>query len=399
MDKLAWLKDKYNSLTPFYKFVVIAAFFCVLLFFLLLNLSLFIPKKITPKKVPPPIPVFNPSPSAQVSTLPIRPGATPAATELQGLSVSSPAVKDNFIYYLSDGQTTFYKASLDGKVKQPLTDTLVAQIKEVIWSPDKSAAILKIENNKYFLGKNSSPFLSEEDDNLALTNWYYHFADKSFKKLDSRIGPIDFSADGSLIAYLKKDSDGSLNKLYTASADGSNEQFVTTLEESIQDNLIFLDRDNILTYAHPDGYGKNFIYLTNLVSKTSQKLTSDGLTFGAKPSPKRNFVLAQTVKEDPEVFYRSFLSVIEVPTKKLTVLDIQTSPDLAAWSADSKFIYAYESGKLRRIDAASLAKESIDLPAQFSSLKIDKGSMIVSEDNSTLFFASSGKLYRLPLKQ
>lgn len=397
MDKINQIKDKFNRLTSGGKLLFVTVIAMVLIIFLFFILALNIPK-VVPKKVLPPIPVFNPTPSARVGTFPAKPGSNPSVSQLQGLSVTSPVIKDNFIYYLSDGGTTFYKTSLDGKDKQQLTDTLVAQIKQVIWSPDKSSAILKMENNKYFLGKNNSQFFSEEDENLAITNWYYNFSDKSFKKLDSKIIPISFSPDGSKLAYIKEGEQHDLNRLFIANPDGSDEQFILTLEESIQDSLTFLDKDNLISFARPHGYGRNFLYITNLATKTSQKLTSDGFTFGANPSPKGNLVLAQTVKPDPDVFYKNFLSVVEVQNKQLTVLDIQTSPDLAAWSQDGNNIYAFESSKLWVIDANSLSKQLINLPLDFQNLKVDGSSMLVSSDNTALFFASEGKLYSLQLK-
>lgn len=398
MDRLNQLVDKFNNLTFGRRLIVIAiagGVLIVVLFFILTLAS----SKPAPKKTLPPIPVFNPSASPHVALVFPTPGATqtPTVSQLQGISVTFPSLKDNFVYYLSDGGTTFYKVSLDGKIKQQLSDTLIAQIKQVIWSDDKSSAILKIENNKYFLGKNDSPFLSQEDDNLVLTNWYYNFTDKSLKKLDSKIGPIAYLPDSNKIAYIKEGED-ELNKLYIAKSDGSNEQFITTLPEIIQDNLSFLDRDHVLTFATPHGYGKNFIYLTNQTTKQTQKLTEDGFTFGANPSPKGNAVLAQTVKEDPEVFYKNFLSVINIQNRQMTVLEIQTSPDLAAWSPDGNTIYAFEQGKLWAIDTTSLSKNFLNLPAEFSNLKVDSGSVMISPDNSTIFFTSDNRPYSLQMK-
>lgn len=399
MDRLSQLVDKFNNLTPARKLIVMATAGSVLIAILIFIVVL-ASSKPTPKKPLPPIPVFNPSASPRVAPLFPTPGPiqTPAVSQLQGMSVAFPNLKDNFIYYLSDGGTTFYKVSLDGKTKQQLSDTLVAQIKQVIWSADKSSAILKIENNKYFLGKNNSPFLSQADDNLAITNWYYNFEQKNFKKLSSKIEPISYSPAGDKITYTKKGEEGDLNKLYTANPDGSNEQFITTLPEIIQDNISFLDKDNVLTFATPHGYGRNFIYVTNLTTKQTQKLTEDGFTFGANPSPKGNAVLAQTVKEDPEVFYKNFLSVINIQSKQLTVLEIQTSPDLAAWSSDGNTIYAFETGKLWAVDSASLSKNSLNLPTEFSNLKVDGGSVLVSSDNSTIFFTSDSRLYSLQIR-
>lgn len=399
MDRLNQLVDQFNNLTFGRRLVVIAiaggVLIVVLLFILILASS-----KPAPKKTLPPIPVFHPSASPQVAPVFPTPGATqtPTVSQLQGISVTFPSLKDNFIYYLSDGGTTFYKVSLDGKIKQQLSDTLVTQIKQVIWSNDKSSAILKIENNKYFLGKNNSPFLSQEDDNLVLTNWYYNFTDKSFKKLDSKIGPIAYIPDSSKIVYIKESAGDELNKLYIANSDGSNEQLITTLPEIIQDNLSFLDKDNILTFATPHGYGRNFIYLTNLTTKQTQKLTEDGFTFGANPSPKGDAVLAQTVKEDPEVFYKNFLSAINMQNRQMTVLEIQTTPDLAAFSPDGNTIYAFEQSKLWVIDSTSLSKNFLNLPAEFSRLKVDSDSVMVSPDNSTIFFTSDGRLYNLQIK-
>lgn len=403
MDKFNQLKERFNSLTPFKKIAVIALASGILLMILLLILASVSPRKASKKPVVP-IPVFNLSPSPGLGPLPPQPRptstpqASPPVSSLQGLSVMFPSLKDNFIYYLSDGETTFYKASLDGKTKQQISDVLIAQIKQVIWSPDKSSVILKIENNRYFLGKNNSPFLSQEDDNLTLTIWYYNLADKSFKKLDSKIRSIAYSTSENKIAYLKEDAEGSLNKVYTSDPNGASEQRITTLPEQIQNNIVFLDKENVLTFAAPEGYGRNFIYLTSLTAKSTQKINDDGFTFGANPSPKGDLILAQTVKKDPEVFYKDFLSVINTQSKALTVLDIQSSPALAAWAPDGNTIYAFETGKLWVIDAYDFSKKVLDLPGEFSNLKIDADSVIVSSDNSAILFTSNSKLYSIQIR-
>lgn len=393
------LVDMFNSLTPLKKIVMISLTLGLLLLILFFVLVSIIPKKIAPT-APLPIQVFYPSssPAAKSFIPPSKAVLTPVISQFPNLSASFPVLTGGFIYYLSDGGTTFYKISLDGKEKIPLSDTLITQIKQVIWSPDKTSVILKIENNKYFLGKNNSPFFSQTDENLSLTNWYYNLADKSFKKLDSRIEPIAYSPDGSKLAYVKTGENNNLNTLYYSNIDGSNEQFIAILPEIIQDSLIFLDSENVLTYTTPHGYGKNYIYMTSLTTKATQKLTDDGFTFKANPSPKGNLVLVQTVKPDPDVFYRNFLSVVGVQDRKTTVLEIQTSPDLAAWSPDGNTIYAFETDKLWIIDPVSLSKKSINLPAQLLNLKIDEKSIMVSADNSAIFFTSNNKLYSFQLK-
>lgn len=399
MNPLNQFLDNLNIPAPFKKIAIITIVgvsgIIVLLFISALTTS-----KKTPKQIPPPVLIFSPVPSSVIN-LPsstTKPRVSPSTPPLSGLSVATPVIKDNFIYYLSDGGTTFYKASLDGRSKQALSENLIAQIKEVVWSPDRSSAILKIENNKYFLGKNNSPFLSQNDPNLAITYWYYNFADKNIQKLDSKIGPVAYSPSGDRIAYIKPDQGGNLNKLYISNPNGTNEQSVAILPELIQNNLIFLDKNNILTFATPEGYGRNFIYSTNLTTKTTQKTTDDGFTFGAIPSPKGNLFLAQTVKPDPEIFYKKFLSVVNIQNKTTNTLEIPTDLSLAAWSLDGNTFYAFTSNKLWVVDANNLSRSILNLPAEFSNLKIDGSSTMISPDNSTIFFTSNNKLYSFQLK-
>lgn len=396
MDRLVELKDKFNTLSPFQKVAAIVVLILIGSIMLIMIVASILPKKPAQRQPLPPIPVFNPSPTPSVATSAAK---LSIPSPFQGTTVSSGTIKDDYVYYLSDGGTTFYKTSLDGKDKRPLTEPLVAQIKQVIWSPDKSSAILKIENNRYFLGKNNSPFLSETDENLAITNWLYNFSTGSFKKLDSSIEPIAYSPDGSRLVYIKADKEDNLNKVYTANADGISEQFIVELPELFQDNLVFINNDTILTYATPHGYGRNIIYTVNLIDKTYQKLIDNEFTFDAKPSPNGSFVLAQTVQKDPDVFYKNFLSLIDMQQRKLSILDIQTSPGLAVWSGDSNLFYAFESGKLWAINVSALTKQQVDVSDEFKNLKIDEGSLLFSSDNNALLFTSEGKLYSLKLNQ
>ena len=101
-------------------------------------------KKQEPKRDGGVIVIGNPT-IKPVITIPAAPtsGEKINPVILQGTSIFYPALYQNYIYYLSDAGTRFYKIKTDGKEKAPISDVLVAQIKNVTWSQDGLSALYK----------------------------------------------------------------------------------------------------------------------------------------------------------------------------------------------------------------------------------------------------------------
>lgn len=311
-----------------------------------------------------------------------------------GSSVHFLTYYNNFLYYLSDGYSTFYKVSLDGTNKQAISDPLIAKIDGVAWSPDKTSAILTIENDKYFLGKNNSPFFSPNDTSDT-TVWYYDFQTKQAKKLNSSINTIAFSPNGQKIAYFKRSEFN--NKLYTASPDGSNETAIVSTLKAFQTEDAFLNDNQIISYTNPEGYGSNYVYLIDLNTKQVIQLNSDGLTFGDTTSPKGDKIITTTMKQQ-DIVYMPYLSVIDVQNKQLKVLDQLSAPSpVSAWAPDGSSFFVIDNGNLLEYDASTYQKQSQPLPGNVTGSKIDPNSLVITTDNNTAYFTAEGVLYKITL--
>lgn len=401
----------YKTLSPKIKILIFSLVGILLL--LIITLIILSSKNANPTN--PLVPIFNPSPqnlSTQgpqnnnqiISNIPvsiqpitsIRTDPSPDPNSIKGVSIKFPSLYQNYIYYLSDDQTTFYKISLNGKDKQQISDYLQARIIRVSWSPDKKSAILTLVNNQYNLSKFNSPFYSAKDPDLALTNWYYDFMTKKVIQLDSKISSPIFLGNSNQIAYLKTDNGASKNKIYTASPDGSNEQAVISIPELRQDILIWVGHNQLLSYAAPEGYGRNYIYLSNLDNKTVGIINKNGLDYGAIVSLQVDKIITQNVDNSnpPDYIYK--LNLIDLNTKQETPLGIAADINSTAWSMDGNIIFVLTPPSLLAVDIKSLTKKQIPLPADYSNLKIDNDNpLLVSPDNHSLFFTSNQLLYKI----
>lgn len=400
--------DWFKNLPTQFKIALLGG---VLIFFFLLILITFpLFNKGKPLPGTPSIPIFNPSnqetsvlPTPSLATQPTirsvmslpNPNQPPKdVKQLQGTSVTFPSLYNGYIYYLSDAGTRFYKVSLDGKDKQPVSDPLHATVKQVVWSPDKSAVIIKILNDKFPLKRINSPFYSDSDPDLNLTNWYYNFNTKEIDKLSSLIGPATFSADATSLFYFKTDpSTGKINILYQSSLQGSNETSISQISQPNQDNLFFIPQNQVISYAEPEGYGRNYVYLTNIDNKNTTSLNSDGLTFNAVISPENNKLISQTV-DKTSLPYKFYLSLIDISSKRQTNTGILANINLTAWAQDGSIFYALDSDKkLWIVDPNTLQKTFIPFPDNYKDMKVDLNSLMVGPDKKSVYFTSQNILY------
>lgn len=317
----------------------------------------------------------------------------PSAQASHGNSVLFPSLLDNYIYYLSDNGTTFFKISLDGKDKQRVSDYLSSDIQSTTWSPDKKSVIMSVTNNTL---RKDNPFYSPNDPDLVPINWYYDLNNKSQKQLSTNIvSPIFLPNTGRLV-YLKTENNGVRNKLYSSNVDGTDENLILSYPELNQDVLVYAGNNQIISWANPEGFGKNYLYRVNLIDKTVEVISNSGLDFRAKTSPLGDQIITQTVDISKSPNYKFFLSLINLNTKSYTQLGVEADIKLSNWSGDGSFIYALTDNGLWIIDAKSFSKSLLPFPSTYQGLKPDvENGILVAPDNHAVFFTSDDLLYEL----
>ncbi len=313
---------------------------------------------------------------------------------LQGTSIFFPSLYQNFIYYLSDAGSRFYKVSIDGRDKLPISKTLIATIRDVEWAPDKTLAVLRVENNKYFLGKNKSPFLSEEDENMATTNWLYDFQKQNAIRLTTAALSFSFSPSGKLY-YIAVEQPGNAppqSVLYS---------FDNKTSSSLK-ILVFPERQNVLAVVsdllaissmEPDPFIRNITYhLIDLTRGTVSKIPSPGNIYGVLPSQSGKYIASQKVDKDKNLVG---ISILDVEKKNFSEPIAYGDIKKTAWSRNEDVLFLVNENSLIRTSVPDFKTSQYPLPAGVSSSLIDDGSLLVSENNKSFFFTFKNALYNI----
>lgn len=374
-------------------FLIISLFLGV--FLIILSITIFFrqEKKQETKRDKDVVVVENPTikPLVTIPATP-QPGEKINPILLQGTNILFPSIYQNYIYYLSDAGTRFYKIKTDGKEKTPISDALIAQIKNVIWSQDKQSVVLQVENNKYFLGKNNSPFFSEKDDNLATTNWFYNFQTKTLRQIDSSALAFSFSPLGKLY-YISIEQPQNAPPQSVLHVFNTNPIKILTLPE--RQNLISMASETtVITSIEPGPLLKNITYYQiNPTTKEANKILPPPNTFSLLTSYSGNYIASQTIEKEPIPMAK--ISFLDIATK--TFLSTQINGDIkkAAWSKNEQALFLFNSNTITKISFPDLKTQTFLLPKEISLSSIDNGSLMVGEDNKSFFFTYNNTLYNV----
>lgn len=350
-------------------------------------------KKQEPKKGEDVIVVNNPAikPLTTIAATP-PPGQQINPILLQGTSISFPSLYQNAIYYLSDAGTRFYRITTDGKEKAPISDVFIAQIKNVIWSQNKQSAILQVENNKYFLGKNNSPFFSEKDENLAITNWIYNFQTKTLRQIDSQATAFSFSPSGKLY-YIYAEQPQAAPPQSVIYVLGPDPTRLLVLPER-QNLLYHVSETTVITSTEPGPLLRNISYYQiNTSTKEVVKITPPPNTFGLSISPYGNFAVSQTVEKEVDPALK--ISYLNIVNKSFSSTKINGDIKKTVWSKTEQSLFLFNENSITKITFPDLRPQVFLFPKEISLSSIDSGSLMVGEDNKSFFFTYNNTLYSI----
>ncbi len=182
-------------------------------------------------------------------------------------------------FYLGNNGGAIYKAKVqlsdNGTIltsSDPVTNSNLFGIEEIIWSPKKDLALFRKSDGVYLFDFKKYDFVSQTE-----TLW------------GENVGNIAWSPDNSKIAYYSTED----KTLIFSSLDNSNKQRIINLEgEGINDPKLFWSPDSEWLALIPNNKSKNSnkIYLLNAYSRALQELTPAGNNFDAVFSPDSNKV-------------------------------------------------------------------------------------------------------------
>jgi len=122
-----------------------------------------------PNPNPAPLPVSSTSPAPSISPSPSVPSVSKVVQVIPNRVLGFALIRGEIIYFDQD-LGGFYKAALDGQEAVPASTGKFTSVKNIIWSPDKSQAIMVFDNNDYYhydLGTGKSTKLMPDISNLS----------------------------------------------------------------------------------------------------------------------------------------------------------------------------------------------------------------------------------------
>lgn len=322
-------------------------------------------------------------------------------TKIYDKKVFFPALstdEKNILFYNNEDEAAFYKLSLDNKNIKKISQNLSTP-EDVIWSPDRSKAILKVVYWKGYFEESKSPFTSPDIPNGTLTNWLYDFNTKKLKQLNHNIQSIAWLPNGEGIVYHFLDEEKNISNLSIANPDGSNWQNIITLKYDIGEGsygLAFLDEKNLIYFTYPSAPADLAFYKLNLeTKKITQLINKSPLGGGVLVSPNNQKICFEILHEE-DMNYT--LGVVDSDGKNKKDLKIKTSLQKSAWASDGQSLIAAvrEENKTTdtfyKINITTGQKEEIKYKSE---TPIDATNLMLTKDGKTLYFTSDDYLYKL----
>ena len=328
------------------------------------------------------------------TTSPVATAVTSPINENLLSAVTSPS--NNIFYYSQDDQA-FKKATLEGKDKTTLMTNLPGKPLRITWSSKRDAALVLME---------SSP----------TARWYsINFSTKSLTPLKPEITKATWGSLGDKIYYLFKNSATKELSLNRANSDGSDWKEIT----KVGTKDLFLgtipQSNRISFWTRPNALEESFFDAIDTDGNNRAKLLSGrfGGDYLWSPNGERVIVSASLTKGGPLT-----LAVMNKNGGELQSLNIPTLISKVVWSSDSsKLFYALPGGLGEALlpndyFEKNLASQDtfwqIDLGTGTSSRLLELGDigqsfdstdLALSADERILFFTDrvTKRLYRIEL--
>lgn len=178
-----------------------------------------------------------------------------------------PKTTKDYLFYLNAEDNYFYKLGLKTKAKETISNEPFADIANVMWSPDKSKAIIGKKN----LDQN-------EETEVPKGNQTFVYSFSAGQKIDlpDSLVSYNWSPKGDQIAYTVLE--GENYSLYRFLLSGQK-ILVTKLETGLG-KIDWISDSEIILSNYFEEKGKSDIYSINLNNKTVSNITKNGNTYG-----------------------------------------------------------------------------------------------------------------------
>jgi len=261
-------------------------------------------------------------------------------------------------------------------------------VRNINWAPDKEKLII-----------------TRQDAKGKLSTVLYNITANKWKTYDSRMQNIVWSLDSKRIIYQWLDTKKKISTLNIANFDGRHWEKITDLKSFPSEGgyaLAWVDDENIIFSLLPTEIGGSSVYLTNLFTKKTKKISpKDGL-MGFLLSPDGKKAVSFLYKPEGELPYN--LGVAEVGKwewKDLMISFGDPSVERLSWFSDNKKLIAVISGEeedeFYQIDVEKKEKTKIEIQKPEGMGDIFVTSLMLLNDKK-VYFVSNEKLYVMEIQ-
>jgi len=378
-------------------FASLIIFIVSILFLGIYRLSFYKPKEVAPtaKKENPAQPVSATQPekdTAKISAISDEAILSPALSS-EGLSIK----------YYSQKNGHSYEISFDGTNKKTLSANDLIDLKNILWSPDKTKVI-----SKFFQSDSSTRFSS------------YDYSAGKGDSLDKNIREAAWDQSSSKIFYVYFDPKSKKATLNISDPDGSNWKKLADLAYSNASVAPIPQSGSVSFWNKADNMSQTSLESIPTVGGQKKSLFKE--KFGADylwDNSGNNILISHS---DAKGGSKMQLAIVNYNGGEYSNLGIPTFVSKCAWSKNNKILYYalpgnlpesamlpndYNDGKIKtsdtfwKMDMASRQSERIIELSELQKInaQFDASDLFLSPDEGLLFFINKldGKLYQISL--
>lgn len=311
------------------------------------------------------------------------------------VSFVSEADEDNSVFYLSDNGSALYKAKFDLNSDQKInlvfnhkiSNPNLSGINDIIWSPDKGAALFKKNDGVYFFDLKKYNLLGQEE-----------------VKYGEDIGDIAWSPDDSKIAYYYAPPSGEKTLIFADKTNSEKTKVANFLEMGIDNPYLCWSPDSewLVVIPRNKDFSSNKIYLFNTYTRDFSTVSDSGNNVEAIFSLDSNKIFYTNYQPDPSNPVKSTLNIMDKDgkdKKSLGARALLSKISLLSSKEDDIIISTYNPEKQRDSLFIYNLVEKRDSGFKINLPEKQYINEIISLKNSNLiFYLSNNKLYALNLK-
>lgn len=313
---------------------------------------------------------------------------------VQDVQFVSEADDFNSIFYFADNASKLYKAKfklndeneIETVFNRSISNPLLSGIKDIVWSPNKDAAIFKKDDGVYFFDFKKYNFISQEE-----------------VKYGEDIGDIAWSPDDSKIAYYYAPDSGEKSLIFANKTNSEVTRVANFNELSIENPYLKWSPDSewLIVIPRNSDTNQNKIYLFNAYTRSFKQVTDTGGHKEAMFSPNGEKIIYSTESNDPNHPIDVLVSIMDKNGENKRSLDLRAHIGKIIWfnNDNEKIIVAtYDTDKKQEaifgFDVMKKEKESFVLNLDGKKYVSE---LSLSRENNLLFYVASKQFYVVEL--